>query len=242
MRFWLLPLFFPLFTFSQDLPDSSLAKQLHIKKLIILKCTDGMPCDTENVYVLDGIWKNKNGVPLNDSYVISDTSWQKVARDEKGRIIFYGPKNKPKYCPVDSALSHSFRYDNKNRLIEESVFSCDKGVHRYCYAYTPNGLLKSKSCQSCVIDFVSREDYYYTPTGQLDSVVSWMAIHPEQNERDSSDSKVATIKYIYDKNGLITEAITYDSSRAIYSITDWKGPDEPIEYPAHLRFRYIYIY
>jgi hypothetical protein len=247
MRFFLLLLFFPFIGFSQELPDSSVASRMKVKKLIILKCNNGLPVDTENVLVFDGKWKYENGLPFFKSSEISslydaDTSRQKVVRDEKGRIVFITAKNPKGHCYFDS-VGYSYCYDNKNRIIETAYHSCEKGVNRCHYYYDKDGKLILKICDRWGDILVNREEFTYSKSGNLDSIVSWYASNPQNSKRDSTDDFVASIKYSYDKNGLITEAIANDPMRHCYATSDWGKPEFfENKLPATVVFRYIYVY
>ncbi len=240
-------LFFLLFIFpalatSQELPDINIASQKNIKKLIILACYDSIPCDTQNIFVLDRTWKNANGVPPIEDQIRADTSRNKIIYDEKGRVIFTGPKNKIKHCWMDSAHCRTYRYDDKNRLIAESNYTCDKGVNKIYYHYDNEGKLILKTWYPRPDIPVTREEYYYNQEGQLDSTISWWAMYPDNPVRDTNDTKSCSIIYEYE-NGLITGAIADDPARCNYALfTYWYGPDNYIETSSKVVFHYVYIY
>ena len=248
MRTLIFLLLFPGLIFSQSLPDSSLAKERKVRKLIILACYDSIPCDTQSVFVLDGTWKNTNKIPLQQtitdprSFAKPDTNITKAAYDKKGRLIFIGPKSKPEHCFEDSALCRTFRYDNKNRLIAESDYTCVKGVNKIFYHYDNSGKLVLVTWEPRGDLLVTREEYSYTKEGKLDSVISWWAADPENPVRDSRDTKSCSIAYRYE-NGLITEAIVDDPARCHYALfTYWKDPENYIETSSHVVLRYVYVY
>src|ERR1041385_4940029 len=123
MRFILLFLFFPLITFSQELPDSSVASRMKVKKLIILKCNSGFPPDTENVYLLNRTWKDESGNPVVKDFIRKDTLERKIVRDDKGRIIFTSPVKSDRPCFFDTCGGQYFHYDNENRIIGGDYYS-----------------------------------------------------------------------------------------------------------------------
>lgn len=201
-----------------------------------------MPVDTEGVYVLDGIWKDKNGNPALHDDINPDTVGRKIVHDEKGRIIYTTPLKSHRMCFFDTCGAVYFHYDSLNRVIGGDYYSYEKGVDHWHYQYNAQGKLTLKTATYRPDLMYTRREYAYNKLGQLDSVVTWNAFYPERSERDSSDIKSCSIKFIYSPNGLIQEAITFDHSRFYYSSTSWKDPDHPIDYPADLRFRYIYVY
>lgn len=235
-------LLFPISLFSQELPDSTIAAGLGVKKLIILVCYDSIPCDTHDVFVLEGSWKNANGIPPMEDQ-IRDTSRHKIVYDQRGRIIFSGPKkDKLKHCWVDSAYCRTYRYDNKNRLIAETNYTCEKGKNEIFYQYDKNGKMILKTWYPRPDIPVTREEYSYNKEGKLDSVVAWWAMRPENPVRDSSDTKSYRIIYMYE-NGLINGAIADDPSRNYYALfIYWIDPDHGIETSSRVVYHYIYVY
>jgi hypothetical protein len=235
MRTLILLLLFPLSLFSQELPDSILAKHKNVKKLIILVCYDSIPCDTQDVFVLDGTWKNANGnPPIEDQ--MRDTSRHKIVYDERGRMIFSGPKKgKPKHCWVDSAYCHTYKYNDKNQLVAAQGYSCEKGVTKTYYQYDNTGKLILITWEPRGDILVTREEYSYNKEGKLDSVISWWAVDPENPVRDSRDTKSSSIVYQYE-NGLITGAIADDP----YGY--WVDTKPIYERSSKVILRYTYIY
>jgi hypothetical protein len=248
MRFLLLFFLLPFQILSQELPDSILAKQRNVRKLIILVCHDNLPCDSQNIFVLDGTWKNATGLrreqTITDpqSFDKPDTSKSKAVYDKTGRLVFIGPKNKSKLCAVDSAYCKTFSYDDKNRLVAEADYTCEKGIMKLFYHYDDAGKIAVITMEPRPDILVTREEYFYNKEGKLDSVISWWAIHPENPVRDSSDTKSCRVVYHYE-NGLIKEAIVDDPARCHYSLfAYWQDPENYISTSGHVVLRYVYVY
>lgn len=241
MRISLLLLLFPFTLAAQQLPDSAITAKLGVKKLVILRCEEGFPADTESVYVFDNGWKNSHGITAGFAPVHID-SLRNVVRDEKGRIVFSGPKKLARKCYNDT-VGEAYRYDEHDRVIYRKIFSCEKGDAHWYYRYDASGHVIVSYCNP-PLPFVpvTREESVYNADGQLLQVWSWWTSHPLDGP-DSTDQLVYRVEYSYDKNGLISELKAFDPLHMEYIPVVWTGPTEEPRTPAStVVFRYLYTY
>jgi hypothetical protein len=245
MRISLLLLLFPFTLASQQLPDSAVAAKLGVKKLVVLRCEEGFPADTESVYVFDNGWKRPDGLTsLYETFGNTDTAYADIVRDEKGRIVFSRPKYLSKrYCYNDT-VGVLYRYDEKGRIIYSKSFSCEKGDKHWFYQYDAAGrkIVKYNDPPSPIV-LVTREENVYNADGQLLETISWWALHPASATRDSTDMLTYRLQYTYDANGLISEVKAFDPLHTQYCPMAWTSPTgEPRTPSDTVVFRYVYIY
>lgn len=238
----LLMLIFPFGLFSQELPDSAIVAKLKVKKIILLRCEEGQPVDTESVYFLPR--DPYREFDFSDRIILCPDSMRVLIKDEKGRTRFSGCKidyiNRSK--PVRDTIGIS--YDEYGRKIRVKHYSTlYEYVFSVYYKYDAAGRILLVTTDAHPDRAFMRTEYVYNKAGQLLSKTEWWTMQPGQEQRDSTDYIHSKIEYGYDKNGLITEAKAYDPFHASYCPFAWTKPDEePRVTDENVIFRYVYIY
>lgn len=252
MKRFLLLFFLPLGIAAQNLPDSSAAARMNVKKLVILRCDEGYPPDTADVFLFDKGWKNKQGkifpprsaferpqsAKTNTPYYVNGNK----QFDAAGRLIFCGFAGRQKNCFNDS-LRNAYFYDEKGRLISTKFYSCEKGNRREFYFYDSLSRVCLWTCDPLPDVEMTREEYSYYPNGQLHLVNSWWTDEPLNPIRKSSDIFNMRLEYFYDENGLITEVKIDDPLSHLYTTPVWDDDGVFMRVgPSSTVYRYIYVY
>ncbi len=234
MRLLILLLLLPLSVISQELPDSTIASKLGVKKLIVLQKSKGNPLDTVAIFKLDGEWKDENSVDSSESRKVI------ISSDSNGRSVFIKDENTDRKCKSDS-VGVLHRYDREGKLTHWVYYTCDsKKIYRDYYYYNGNG--KLAFILSPVKDGVAgfREEYIYDESDRLVYINIWYAANPISPDRIKGDYRHSRTTYYYDKNGLIKESVLEDPENITgdnYSEENEDGDPLP-----NVKFTYIYIY
>jgi YD repeat-containing protein len=234
MRSLIFFLLLPLSIFCQELPDSSIASKLGIKKLIILQQSRKSPVDTFGVFILDGTWKNQNEAIDTSAHADSTV----IISDSNGRTTFTWDKRYTgeRKCTHDS-VGILMKYDQEGKLIQYVYYTCMLGKIYLNYYYDEQGKLLLVITPSDDIGPGTRDEYKYDKQGRLISITSWMTENPMSAHRVKEDILETEIIFSYDKNGLIKETQLDDPENDLYNI---KADYEDLL--PKMKFTYIYIY
>ena len=236
MKKLLLLLFLPVVLHAQELPDTALAKQLNVTKLLLLRYENGALIDTEAVYLFDGAWKTPDGFRAEQEAPLSDSV---SAYSHRGRTVFHATPFSP-YCNNDT-VGRLYRYNERGQLVYEKIFSCEKGDAAWFFEYDTAGRWTTKY-NDPPLPYVqeTRIERHYDTSGRPIGEIRWWTKNPRSDVRESADALICKTEYQYDHNGLISEAIIQDPLRACYG--QGKMPDGEDIGDGLLTFRYVYVF
>ncbi len=250
MRNLILALLFPFTLAAQSLPDSAVAARLGVKKLVILRCEEGQPADTEMVYRFNPngrfrqIWEPVDaGVQCYPS--IPD-NMKIVVKNDSGQVIFSGNKYVKYYDRTKSRIDTNGRYyfyDSRGLVTREYNWNSWSGViDTTRYTYDDADRLLIVTIINRVPVAITKWQRQYDTLGRLISETMWWAWFPQEDGEipPDPDTRTSKIVYSYDANGLITEAFATDPTHNSYCLRDPEQDPRPVV--DNVTFKYVYIY
>jgi hypothetical protein len=250
MRNLVLALLFPFTLTAQvELPDSSAAARLGVKKLLVLRVEEGQPVDTELVYRFDPYCKTDHGWRREGSATFKlqpvPDSMKIVVKNAKGQVTFEGRKvvwRKPAGQGGIDTIGTFYFYNAAGRLEREEHWRSPAGTeYTSTYTYDAGGHLSVKTIIPTHPMGITKTEIRYNAAGQVVSETMWWSYFPRNDELPPDpDTRTSKIVYTYDANGLITEAHATDPTHSWHCMRDTTEDPRPVV--DKVTFKYVYIY